>query len=549
MAKRPFIGAVTVVTAFLAIFIVPIAYAQQCEPRGIRLWTQAQIDNFQQEHGPCDQLDSLYIRGDDISNLDGLSGIRELRWSLQIVSNPVLSDVSGLSSLQRVGTFLLFQDNPALKSLDGLVSLTEVGESMGIVDNDGLRNINGLNGLQTVGCGISISYNELLENLDGLSSLTEVGVPKSHWACHGTTAFSIYLNPSLTNVDGLRSLERLGSLQGGSHLLISQNSSLLRVDALVSLVELWGSLGISQNPKLEFVGGFDSLTLLPEGMGIGGNPALTEIQGPALLENIGGLGIGENDALTTISGFEALRRVYGHLEVIQNATLSDLFDLTGLVEVGGRLDVQSNPSLMHCQAFARLLDAVDDAWQGPGPGPDLGEGGVPDVGLEVRIGDNLPGCNSIDEILESEQLEVLNAGLSDAWFYPETDGQGFFIIVLPAIEQVFLAWFTYDVERPPGDVDAILEEPGHRWITAQGPYKGNEALLEVWVTHGGTFDSSEPPVARYPDGEILLEFQTCNAGSVSYDIPSIGLQGSVPVQRITLDNVPLCYQLRTGQPN
>jgi hypothetical protein len=33
------------------------------------------------------------------------------------------------------------------------------------------------------------------------------------------------------------------------------------------------------------------------------------------------------------------------------------------------------------------------------------------------------------------------------------------------------------------------------------------------------------------------------AGTLSYDFPSIGSQGVVAIERIVLDNVPLCYLL------
>jgi hypothetical protein len=72
---------------------------------------------------------------------------------------------------------------------------------------------------------------------------------------------------------------------------------------------------------------------------------------------------------------------------------------------------------------------------------------------------------------------IINAGLSDAWYQPATAGQGFLITVFPGIQQVFLAWFTFDTQRPPGDAGAILGEPGHRWLTAQGLYGGATANL------------------------------------------------------------------------
>jgi hypothetical protein len=138
---------------------------------------------------------------------------------------------------------------------------------------------------------------------------------------------------------------------------------------------------------------------------------------------------------------------------------------------------------------------------------------------------------------------TINAGLSDAWFNPATNGQGFFINVFPEIRQIFLGWFTYETERPPEDLASMLGEPGHRWVTAQGGYSGSSAVLEVWITEGGVFDSAEPPVERRPVGEILLEFSSCNSGTVAYDIPSIDRQGLVPIERLTLDNVALCHRL------
>jgi hypothetical protein len=48
---------------------------------------------------------------------------------------------------------------------------------------------------------------------------------------------------------------------------------------------------------------------------------------------------------------------------------------------------------------------------------------------------------------------------------------------------------------------------------------------------------------------MTLEFSTCNAGTLIYDIASIGRQGVVPIERITLDNVPLCYLLNAEAEN
>jgi DNA-binding beta-propeller fold protein YncE len=135
---------------------------------------------------------------------------------------------------------------------------------------------------------------------------------------------------------------------------------------------------------------------------------------------------------------------------------------------------------------------------------------------------------------------LINAGLNDAWFDPATPGQGFFVTVFPDIGQIFLAWFTYDTERPPEDVSATLGEPGHRWLTAFGSYADNRAVLDIEVTQGGIFDASNPVPTQDLDGTIILEFSNCNAATVNYDIPSVDRQGVIPIERIALDNMPLC---------
>ena len=148
-----------------------------------------------------------------------------------------------------------------------------------------------------------------------------------------------------------------------------------------------------------------------------------------------------------------------------------------------------------------------------------------------------------DITLEDGAEFTLNAGLNDAWYYKPTDGQGFLIVVYPLREEIFIAWFTYDTVRPDDSVTAMLGEPGHRWLTAQGTYAGNKATLNIIVSEGGVFDAGTPAPIPRPDGTIILEFSDCTAGTITYDIPSVDRQGVIPIQRITPDNVALCEAL------
>jgi hypothetical protein len=145
----------------------------------------------------------------------------------------------------------------------------------------------------------------------------------------------------------------------------------------------------------------------------------------------------------------------------------------------------------------------------------------------------------------SQPVHELNPGFSDTWFNPATPGQGFLISVLPNQQRLFLAWFTYDIERPPEDTPALLGEPGHRWLTAQGGYEATTANLTIFVTEGGIFDSIDPAASTDPagDGSITIEFLDCSEGLLTYEIDSLGIQGEIPIQRVVPDNIALCETL------
>ncbi len=108
---------------------------------------------------------------------------------------------------------------------------------------------------------------------------------------------------------------------------------------------------------------------------------------------------------------------------------------------------------------------------------------------------------------------------------------------------MFIAMFTFEVERPDESVTAIIGEPGHRYITAVGPYDGSTATLIIEKTTGGVFGAGSPPVNQVTDGTMTIEFGGCDNATVSYDIPSIARQDEIPIQRVVKDNVALCEAL------
>ena len=83
-------------------------------------------------------------------------------------------------------------------------------------------------------------------------------------------------------------------------------------------------------------------------------------------------------------------------------------------------------------------------------------------------------------------------------------------------------------------------------MTAAGDFIGNQAVTEINFTSGGIFDSASDILRTDPpgsDGTLTLTFEDCNSGTVEYDIPSIGQTGTVPIERISSDNIALCDAL------
>ena len=106
----------SIVALVLLCCSVPFVSAEECGGSGatIVLQSQRQVDNFNNDYGDCKSVYQLEIdSGEDITNLDGLSGIEEIT-VLTITGNARLETIEGLSSLKTVGFLLRIYDNASL---------------------------------------------------------------------------------------------------------------------------------------------------------------------------------------------------------------------------------------------------------------------------------------------------------------------------------------------------------------------------------------------------------------------------------------------------
>ncbi len=139
----------------------------------------------------------------------------------------------------------------------------------------------------------------------------------------------------------------------------------------------------------------------------------------------------------------------------------------------------------------------------------------------------------------AESVFSINPGLNGSWVNVDTLGQGFFIDVFPERGEVFLGWFTYDLELAAPELTSVIGHPGHRWLTAQGRYDGQSANLAINLTRGGLF-ADGAPVESTEVGSMVLRFEDCENGSISYQLNTAQLSGEFPLTRISGSNVELC---------
>lgn len=168
------------------------------------------------------------------------------------------------------------------------------------------------------------------------------------------------------------------------------------------------------------------------------------------------------------------------------------------------------------------------------------------VAFNSRATNLVPGdINSKGDVftIDNPHFFRINAGLNDAWYDPETPGQGFHVTAFPQTQKLFVSWLTFDAEQHGHSDSSPLGGRNQRWLTAYGPYEGRKATLEVSSTMGGIFDSAEPAPTPYSNGTLTVDFTHCTNGTVAYDFPSIDRRRVIPIQRVSLENVPLCELL------
>lgn len=140
---------------------------------------------------------------------------------------------------------------------------------------------------------------------------------------------------------------------------------------------------------------------------------------------------------------------------------------------------------------------------------------------------------------------VINEGISGAWINPGTTG-GWYIEVLPSVNVIILAWFTFDDMLPDGSVPSVVGDASNRWLSSSGNFSGNQYVGTLFRTSGGLFDDPLPANTTAV-GTIGIEFNDCATAELSYVIDGEELSNTIPIQRVSGVNIEFCEQLAIEQ--
>ncbi len=307
----------------------------------ITLDSQAEVDAF----GPCTNWDGdINIIGENITNLNGLSGLQTVSGALFINDATNLTNLSGLEDLQEVET-LVFQ-NTGLSDLAQLTSLNQVMTFV-VVFNENILTLNGVQGLTSVSGTVIIQDNTLLQNVTGLDNLTSA------------EGLQINDNNSITNINQLQNLTQVGNIE------IISNPLLTSLSPLNGIGDIEGLYVIS-NSALTNIGIFPNVTAVTSTFVFDDNTALTDINGFPNLTSVGGnFYVANNDLLENLNGFENLTNIGFASSAASNV-----------------MTIQNNLVLSECCGISNALNSLSN-------------------GQYADISGNVQGCNDAQEIINA----------------------------------------------------------------------------------------------------------------------------------------------------
>ena len=367
----------------------------------------------------------------DLDPLAGLASVGNLNPQMRINDNDILVNLEGLSSLVSLDANLYLNNNPALGMCGALASLLDD------VDDDTPGPGPGVAGIPDINGDVTIAFNAMgcnsIEEIVGgggpvdctpaniaLSNQIDVdGFQTNHGPCDRIVGFLSIGGGDINNLDGLAGITEIGggnlnlgdnefltSVSGlsnltsiSAYLQVFNNLLLGNLNGLNNLNNVGTGIAITDNTALQNISALSSITNASLDLQVARNPQLMSLDGLQGLAELDGLILEDNDALPDVDGLAGLTAVdnlHSEMTIAGNGVLTNLDGLATLVSVNNDVGIRDNPMLDECSALSPLMDDVDDALPGPGPGV----AGIPDINGNVDLQNNLTGCNSVEEITD-----------------------------------------------------------------------------------------------------------------------------------------------------
>ncbi len=294
------------------------------------LRNQMDVHNFVRDMKNCNILKGNLCIGEcvgdsnvsNITDLSGLTFIREIQGSLTIKNNKFLSTLVGLEFLKKVDGDFNLTNNPVLKNTTELNSINYIGGSIQVINNQSLERIEFQRYLPELNGNFIIKNNPMVTIIQPMINATEI---KGDLILHDITASNVG-----TNLSSVKTIKGSISFQN--------NLKLAYTPLINNLQKIGGDLIIAGNPEL--------ISILNTQLNkIGGDLVIKDLKKDILLPNLDSLGgsltLENNDNLSSIAYFDNLNYDY----FFSNTNDSFAVVLT------------NNPSLSNCNSalMCRLI--------------------------------------------------------------------------------------------------------------------------------------------------------------------------------------------------
>ncbi|WP_432671658.1 GEVED domain-containing protein [Flavobacterium sp. SM2513] len=350
---------------FSVFFLFSLGSSAQCPSGSVFLTSQAEVDAFITSYPNCTIItESLFIGGEDITDLSPLNNITKVGGILNISNNTSLTNLNGLSSLTTIGRYygmfgweggLRIDNNPVLAdvaALSNLQSLTNGSTgSVGIrITNNPLLSVCNVPFFCTYLANTNTNYypRNISGNAPGCQNVSAINISCSPPCPTGNFTFQ-----NQAQIDAfLASYPNCTELPGSLQISVPIGG-LTSLSSLSNLTKIGGNLLIDGSAYLTSLNGLDNLTEVGGNMKIGGSQ-LSNIQALSNLTDIGGYLEISGNKLPNLNGLDNLSQVGGRLHISDNTLLTTFNGLNGLTQIGGYLHIRDNPLLTSLNGLGNL---------------------------------------------------------------------------------------------------------------------------------------------------------------------------------------------------